>query len=49
MRIDIFGSRNDEILEKQTVEQISNVDRMRNEIMLLEFWRTQTTYVENVW
>ena len=37
MRIDIFGSRNDEILEKQTVEKISNVDRMRNEIMLLEF------------
>ena len=49
MRIEIFRSRNDEILEKQTVEEISNVDRMQNEIMLLEFRRAQTTYVEDVW
>ena len=49
MRIEIFRNRNDEILEKQTVEEISNVDRMRNEIMLLEFWRAQITYVDHVW
>ena len=49
IRIEIDRSRNDEILEKPTVEEISNVDRMRNEIMLLEFRRKQTTYVEDVW
>ena len=48
-RIEIVRSRNDEIrilrckdelIEKQTVEEISDVEKMRNEIVLLEFWRT---------
>jgi hypothetical protein len=45
-RIEIVRSRNDEIrilrckdelMEKQTVEEISDVEKMRNEIVLLEF------------
>ena len=27
-------------MEKQTVEEISDVERTRNEIVLLDFWRT---------
>ena len=45
-RIEIVRSRNDEIrilrckdelIEKQTVEEISDVEKMRNEIVSLEF------------
>ena len=45
-RIENFRSRNDEIrilrckdelIEKQTVEEISDVEKMRNEIVSLEF------------